>query len=160
MTYVFQNDERLHPDIRKIGCFFRAALNMAEMKAGKALSSIQINRLWDMSKKYGFIGDLNNEKNCVIASAPIANMALQELSFYGQFVEVATFKDGEMDWYKSVKDRRVDSYIQKIRQSGPSKTHFRCVDKLGNVIFDPYFPAIKPLSICYTICFRFDRKGL
>lgn len=159
MDYIFQNDKKLYPVIQQIGCFFRSALFMAETKAGKVLNSEQINALWDESKAKGFIGKKDGDDNCVLKSAAIANLALKVLGKEGKFVEVAIFKNGVTAWYKSVTDCRADSFIQKIKQSGPSKTHFRNVNRYGSIVFDPHNPPIRELSIMYTICYRFDERG-
>ena len=156
MNYLFQNDPALYQVIQRIGCFFRSALHLAELKAGRALTAQEINALWEKSKKLEYITTLHGEKNCVANSAAIANLALQTLGCFGKFVEVAVFRNGTFTWYASVKERRADAFIQKIRQGGPSKTHFRCVDKTGGVIFEPHDPPIKSLGIFYTICYRFD----
>lgn len=156
MKYLLQNDPALYQVIQRIGCFFRSALYMAEERSQKALTALQINGLWDMSKKLGYIATLHGEKNCVANSAAIANLALKELGVSGKFVEVGIFKEGKLTWYASVKERRADAFIQKIQQGGPSKTHFRCVDKNGVVTFEPHDPPIKSLGIFYTICYRYD----
>lgn len=150
-----QNDGRLNPDIQEIGCFFRSALRMAEYASdGKTLTADEINGLWKTSKRKGFI-DGNND---VVNSAAIANEALKILETPGKFTEVATFTGGTMGWYKSVpKDRRSAEYfIQKIKQNGPNKIHFRNVDKFGNLIWDPHVPVIVCRGIIYTICYRYE----
>ncbi len=157
MNYIFQNDARLYPVIQKIGCFFRSALNLAETETDAVLSAEQINALWDAAKEKGFIGMRNGEDDCVLNSAAVANLALKTLGKAGRFVEVATFKNGVMNWYKSVKDRRAEHFIQKIRQSGPSRTHFRVVNRYGSVVFDPHNPPIFVVSLEYTVCYRFDK---
>ena len=159
MEYLYQNDPDLYQVIQRIGCFFRSALYLAEEKAQQALTALQINGLWEKSKNLGYIATLHGEKNCVISSAAIANLALKELGYPGRFVEVGVFKDGKLTWYASIKERRVDAFIQKIQQGGPSKTHFRCVDKNGVVTYEPHDPPIKQLGVFYTICYRYDVGG-
>lgn len=155
--YIKQNDKRLYPEIQKIGCFFRAALFLAERKTRKFLSDTQINKLWDLSNKYGYIGILNGEPNCVITSAPISNLALEELGWRGRFVEVGLIKNDKISYYPSVKDKRSTDFIQKINQAGPSKTHFRVVNENKEIDFDPHNPEINSLGEIYTICYRYDK---
>lgn len=158
MELLKQNSNGLYIDIQKIGCFFRSALRMAEFIAEKKnrpfLTVKQINKLWECSQLMKFI---DKDKNTV-NSAGIANIALDFMNLKGKFVEVATFKDGVLNWYASVphSQRRADFYIQKIKQSGPSKTHFRNVDKYGELLFDPHDPEIISQGVYYTICYRFD----
>lgn len=151
-----QNASGLYIDIQKIGCFYRAACRMAEFKATRVLTIEELNKLWDFSKRIGYI----NQENNVETSAPIANLAADALKVRGRFTEVATFKDGEMMWYSSVpkNERRADFFIQKIAQNGPSKTHFINVDKYGQEMWDPHEPGIKATGIFYTICYRYEEK--
>lgn len=154
-----QNTPGLNEDIQKIGCFFRAALRMAEYAAEQAgkikyrLTIDEINKLWDQAKAEGII----NVKNCVVASAPIANMALKVLEVAGRFTEVATFTN-TMAWYRNVPQdkRRADYFIQKIAQNGPSGTHYINVDRYGKLLWDPHEPEIIKRGVFYTICYRYD----
>lgn len=153
MEYIPQNASGLYLSIQKIGCFFRSALNIGEVISGKALTKEQINKLWDYSKKVHYI----NDNDDVVSSAGIINLAIKELGGKGRVTEVATFKDGVMNWYRSVTVCRADYYIQKIKQGGPSKTHFWRVDKYGTVKYEPHNPPIKSLGPIHTICYRYDR---
>jgi len=149
-----QNASGLYLSIQKIGCFFRAACNIAEDATGKALNVVQLNKIWDVAHELRYI----NANDCVINSAAIANLALKELKNYkGLVYEVGTFRDGEVHYYPSIPEgsRRGDYFIQKISQNGPSKTHFRRVDKFGNVLFEPHYPAINPTGVYYTIIYRY-----
>lgn len=134
---------------------------MAEMEAEKQhvenhlLNSSQINMLWDFSYQKRYI----TEQNCMTCSAPIANLALGMLGVPGRFVEVATFKDGNMGWYPAIEDRKAEYFIQKIKQNGPEGIHFRNVTKEGERLWDPHDPEIKPTGIFYTICYRYDKDA-
>lgn len=154
--YLKQNSAGLHPIIQHSGCFFRAALYMAEKKTGGRLNTAQINALWDQAKASGFIDAEDN----IVQSAPIANLALKTLGGKGRFVEVAVFKGGVISWYSSVpkNQRRADFFIQKGKQNGPQKYHFYNVSKFGEVIWDPHAPAIRITEVKYTICYRFDEE--
>lgn len=157
-AYLPQNAKGLYLDIQKVGCFFRSALYMAELRIGRSLTHTDINLLWDRSKALGYIGTINGEANCVKNSAKIANLALDLYHVKGTFVEVAIKRDGETTFYSGVpmEKRRITDYIQKIRQPGPSKTHFRYVNEDGNLVFEPHDPEITCLGVIYTICYRFD----
>lgn len=156
MEYIKQNASGLYIDIQKIGCFFRSALHMAEMEAHKALTESEINKLWDFAKRCKYI----NAENNVITSAPIANLAAEKLGLKGRFIEVAVFKDGQMNWYSSIPNsqRRVDYWIKKIKQNGPSKTHFLNVNKYGQEEWDPHEPAINEIGVYYTICYIYEER--
>lgn len=156
MEFLKQNASGLYLEIQKIGCFFRSACHLAEMKAGKALTVDQLNKLWEFSKSFKYI----NQENNIVVSAPIANLAGEVLGLKGHFIEVATFKDGMLVWYGSVpvSQRRIDYYIQKIEQPGPSKTHFTVVDKYGDLVWDPHDPDITKLKVYYTICYKYEEK--
>lgn len=153
-----QNTGGLYIQIQKIGCFFRSSCRIAEYIAesqGKKcrLSVDELNSLWSVSEKLHYIVD-NKIKN----SAGIANAALAMLNVPGKIVEVATFQEGKMMWYPSVKGpaRRADFYIQKIATPYTEGTHFRNVDKYGDLLWDPYKPDVKSTGIFYTICYRYD----
>lgn len=156
MEYIKQNESGLYLDVQRIGCFFRAATHMAEMQAGQKLTKDQINKLWEYSKKLKYINADNNVK----VSAPIANLAAKELNLKGRFIEVAIFNKGELLWYSSIPqaERRIDYYIQKISQNGPSKTHFINVDKYGQLLWDPHEPRINKTGVIYTICYKFQEE--
>lgn len=157
---IKQTDPRLYTPIQEVGCFFRAALRMAEYAAqaeGKFkcfLTYQEINTLWVQAHKDGHLDNDNNLNN----SAAVANAALKVLKVNGRFVEVATFQNGAMNWYPAVPEaeRRADYHIQKILQNGPNKTHFINVTKYGDLRWDPHEPAIKCQEVVYTICYRFD----
>jgi hypothetical protein len=149
--HIKQNDKRLYNDIQKVGCFFRSALLLAEIKTGKELDFHTINKLWRRCLGFGFI-----DKNLnVVNSARISTLALRELGDDGYFSEVATFVNGHLGWYNGV-EHRAEYFIQKIEQNGPSKYHFRVVDNYGDVIEDPHEPAIKCQGVCYSIVYKYD----
>lgn len=151
---IKQNDPRCLPVIRRIGCFVRACGAVAELKSGKTLSYNQINELWEWAKKSGNV-DWND---IVKHSAPIITHAYHMLGFKGRFFEVATFKNGRMNYYGSVGDglRNAEKwYIQKIKTNGPEGTHFRNVDYEGTLLFDPHEPEINSQGIFYTIVYAF-----
>lgn len=158
--YYKQNASGLYLEVQKIGCFFRAACHMAELEAerqGKRITRLtidEINRCWEFSQKLKYINDELN----VVTSAPIANLAGSILGLKGKFVEVATFKAGQMNWYGSIpKDqRRADYFIQRIAQNGPSKIHFINVTKEGKLLWDPHDPDITVQGVYYTICYKYQ----
>lgn len=152
-----QNSSGLYLIIQKSGCFFRAATHLAEIVAGRNLTVKSLNHIWDVACKYGYIDTKNN----MLASAPIANIALEVLNTRGRFVEVATFKNGTMNWYLSVpqSQRRADFFIQKGTQNGPQKVHFYNTDKYGTRTWDPHEPAINITGVVHTICYRYDKEA-
>ena len=155
MEYLPQNASGLYLDIQKIGCFFRSALNLAERKAQKSLTVSQINDLWSECKSLGYIGKLNGQYNCVLNSAKIATRAAEVLKLKGRFVEVGIMKEGIISFYKGVTPETATDFIQKIKQGGPSKTHFRVVAQNGSLLWEPHNPEIKSLGEIYTICYQF-----
>lgn len=151
--FIKQNAEGLLPIIQKSGCFFRASCHMAELAVQKVLTKEQINAIYEQAKNKNYI-DQNDD---VMQSAPIANIALRALGSAGRFQEVATFKNGKLNWYSAIPEgqRIANYYIQKGKQNGPQKVHFYNVTKSGETIWDPHAPAIKITGIIYTICYRF-----
>lgn len=152
---IKQNDKKCLTVIQKIGCFVRSSAALAEFKTGKELTAEQINALWDWAKKSGHI----NHDNIVKHSAPIATRALRMLGDErGQFIEIATFTKGRMNYYGSVtEDLKAlpKSFIQKIKTEYTAGTHFRVVAGDGSILFDPYEPAIKALDIYYSIVYAY-----
>lgn len=158
MIYVKQNDPACYPIIQHSGCFFRSCGLLAEFKTGELLTAEQLNNIWDWAKAIGYI----NRRDEITKSAEIANMFLRELGNQtGRFIEVGTFSQGKVNYYPGIKKYnpelcRIDALIQKIKQGGPQGTHFRPVDKAGNVLEDPHEPAIKCLGIFYSILYAYE----
>ncbi len=155
MKLIKQNDIRLIQDIREIGCFFRSAQAMAEMKAGTTLTADQINVMWHWAKINGHI----ENRIMVHGAIPIANKTLKYLGCPGRFFEVGLFKNGKTSYYKSIPKhlQRIDFLIQKANQVAGAKYkhHFRNVDRFGEVIFDPYEPAVEVSGAEYSILFAY-----
>lgn len=152
---VKQNDPKCLPIVRKIGCFVRACGAMAEFVTGEELTAEQINELWKWAKKSGNV----DRDDLVKHSAPIATHALRMLgNERGQFIEIATFTRGKMNYYASVGDglkKCPKYYIQKIKTNGPEGTHFRNIDYKGDLMFDPHAPEIDATGIFYSIVYAY-----
>lgn len=157
MTHIKQNDPTCLPDIQRIGCFFRSCGLIAEYKTGRSLSAYAINETWQWAKSTRRVDD----QGCVKDSASIATRFLRILGDTGRFVEVGTFSTGETRYYPAVSSiyRRIDAIIQKIKQGGPSVTHFRVVDKTGKLIEDPHNPPIHVLGVYYSILYAYVPGG-
>ena len=69
---IYQNDLEVNFEVRKIGCFFRSALWIAEEIAGKFLSAEEINSLWKTAKKMNLVDD---ELNMHLGAAPLITLA-------------------------------------------------------------------------------------
>lgn len=157
MKLMKQNDEKLYPVIQKVGCFFRSCGIIAELKCGKKLEADQINRTWDWARRQGYVDNNNDVRN----SAVIATQFLRELGDdTGRFVEVGTFRDGVTQFYFGIRNGspelcKIDALIQKIKQNGPSKYHFRVVDKSGKLLEDPHEPEINVVSVEYSILYAY-----
>jgi hypothetical protein len=140
--------------INVIGCFVRSCGAVAELKSGKELSAEQIDHLWIFGKNHGYIDEHDNVKE----SAPIINEAARILELKGRFFEVATFKNGILEYYKSVSDelrRAPKSYIQKVATNGEVGTHYWVVNYAGKILFDPYEPPVNPRKVLYTIVYAY-----
>lgn len=154
MEHIKQNDSLLLPEIQKIGCFFRSCGLIAEYRTGNYLTHKQLNDGWKWAKSKGYI----NGNDDVINSAQIATYFLRELKDSGRFVEIGVFSNGKKTIYSGVKNtsyEHIDALIQKIKQNGPSKYHFRVVDKYGELIEDPHAPAITARGIFYSILYAY-----
>ena len=146
-----QNNIELLPIIQKIGCFFVSCCKVAEMIAGKELEIYQINQLWQVSKVNGSI----NKNDEVRHSATIINIALKMLKCKNRCFEIGVKRNGNVKYYAITEElkKRKHYFIQKIGTDTKYGTHFRVVDCNENVIFDPYYPDVKPFSIFYTIVY-------
>ena len=155
MNALKQNDKNLMQDIQQVGCFFRSAQFIAENKTAQCLSPQQINAMWLWANEKGVI----KNRVMVKGAAPIANRTLKILGDSGKFVEVGTFQNGVIKFYRGVHYglQRIDALIQKVKQPAGSvyPEHFRVVDKFGAVIFDPYEPPLKNCTPMYSILFAF-----
>lgn len=155
MNALKQNDKNLMRDIQQVGCFFRSAQFIAENKTGKCLTAQQINAMWLWANEKGII----KNRVMVKGAAPIANRALEILGDSGKFVEVGTFQNGVIKFYRGVHYglQRIDALIQKVKQPAGSvyPEHFRVVDKFGAVLFDPYEPSLKNCTPMYSILFAY-----
>lgn len=153
MKFIPQNDSGLLEPIQKIGCFFRSCGLIAEINFQKQLTQKQINEGWLWAKENSHI----NQNNDIMRSAPIINYFAQILGGIGKFYEVGIFDKGKTTYYQVKPSlKKIDACIQKIRQNGPSKYHFRVVDKSGNVIGEPHEPAIICRGIEYTILYAYE----
>lgn len=149
---IKQNHPQCMPVIRKIGCFVRSCGALAELKTGRRLKASEINKLWIWAKSNGCV----NRHDDVVESAPIATEALRILGDTGRFVEIATFKDGELNYYKWVTPamkQRKKWFIQKIKTNGEIGTHFRVVDHAGRLVFDPYDPECTVHGIFHSVVY-------
>ena len=153
MEYIKQNDSRLNERIQKIGCFFISCADVAQMKTGKALTTLQIEETWKWAKEAKRIDALEN----IVDSASIINRFLKILGDSGHFCEIGTFRDGKTEFYPAIKQkhRHIDALIQKIAQGGKGKTHFRVVNNRGEVLEDPHTPPIKALGVYYSILYAY-----
>lgn len=149
---IKQNHPQCMPIVRRIGCFVRCCGALAELKTGKRLTANQINKLWVWGKLEGVIDRNDNVRE----SAPIATEALRVLGDSGRFVEVATFKDGSMNWYRWVTPAMREKkkwFVQKIKTNGKIGTHFRVVDNAGRLVFDPYEPECTVQGVFHTVVY-------
>lgn len=155
--HIKQNASGLYLPIQKIGCFFRSCGLVAEYITGRNLTIKQLNDGWNACKQFRYIDSRNNVQN----SEGIINYFLKELDDKGNVTEVATFEKGYMRWYNWVREgsryrNTLPFMIQKIFQRGPSATHFRVVNKRGELVEDPHAPAIEPTAIVYSIAYHYD----
>lgn len=151
---IKQNYKYCLPEVQKIGCFVRSCGAVAELFMHKELTATQINDLWIWGKKSGNIDFNDNVKH----SAPIITKALKMLEGTGQFIEVATFRNGRLNYYQSVNEslkQRKKYFIQKIETNGKIGTHFRVVSGDGSLLFDPFFPDVEVKKILYSIVYVF-----
>ena len=157
MDILYQDNSELYPIIQHSGCFFMSCLYIAQIKTGKTLSAVEINKIWEWGKNTHRIDD----NDCIVNSVSIIMRAYRYLSGTGRFYEVGTFSEGKSYYYPSVGNeyRRADFLIQKIKQGGAQGTHFRVVDKVGNVIYDPYSKGIQSKGIVYSILYCFVPEG-
>lgn len=158
MDYIKQNDSRLNDPIPAIGCFFRSCGIIAEMKTGKRLTAEEINAMWDWAKDTSRIG----ADDCVRDSASIATRALRVLGDKGRFIEVATVRDGKVQYYPAFRNTeyaRMDAVIRKVRTGGKEGTHYKVVDTEGNVLEDPHEPAIEGLGTIYDIVYAYEARA-
>lgn len=151
---IKQNDKRLLSKIQKIGCYYRCCAAIAEMKTGKELTAVQLNDGWCWAKKNNHI---NLTDDLLDRHAEfVINYFLGILDNPGKVVEIGIFESGKFIWYGE--DGNGDFFIQKIVQNGPSKTHFRIVDKYGVCLWDPVEPAIKVKGVIYSRIFKYKES--
>lgn len=149
---IKQNHPQCMPIIRRVGCFVRSCGALAELKTGRRLKPKEINKLWIFGKSSNLI-DRNND---VKESAPLATEALRVLGDNGRFIEIATFKDGVMNYYSWVTPQMKEKkkwFIQKIKTNGQIGTHFRVVNHEGELIFDPYEPECTVQGVFHSVVY-------
>ena len=157
MELIFQNDGRLSEVIQKVGCFIRSCGACAELHEDKELTAEQINSLLH----YGRAKKIIDNKNNLLESAPLMTKALRLLGNQkGYFAEVGIKRGGKISLYPWAEKRGIspDTFIQKIRQNGPNKYHFRVVNRKEELVFDPHNPEIKCQGVEYTICYKYMEK--
>lgn len=154
---IKQNHPQCMPIVRNIGCFVRSCGALAEFKTDRRLRALDINRLWIWGKRTGSI----NRFDDVVESAPIATEALRVLGDTGRFIEIATFKNGSMNYYPWVTaemKKKKKWFIQKIKTNGNIGTHFRVVDYLGRLMFDPYEPECTVHGIFHSVVYIYSEE--
>lgn len=156
MYHIKQNNIGCRAEVSEYGCFYRSCGLIAEIKSGKNLKLYQINDGWTICKDKGFIDEKDNVKD----SAGIINYFWNEVfEMPGKFIEIGTFKNGTVNYYGWVAKNRdcqsIDALIQKIRCNGYYGTHFRVVNKRGELLEDPHEPEINVQEVCYSILYHF-----
>lgn len=151
---IKQNDKKCKKIIQEIGCFFRCCGLIAEFRTGRSLTAKQINDTWKWAKDTKRI----NDNDDVVDSASIATRFLRVLGDDGRFVEVGQFTNGRTSYYPAYKFTelaRIDALIQKIKQNGPNKTHYRVIDRFANLLEDPHEPPINATGVYYSILYAY-----
>lgn len=145
--YTKQNDPCCLPDVQRVGCFFRSALNIVERNENVAFTPQQINIFWHEAHRRKIVDDNNNLQD---------SAALMDMVGDRHYVEVGLMKDNVFEPYGWFKKTGLEPqfFIRKHLQGGPSVYHYRVVDRNGNEIFEPHEPAIRDLGEVYTICYR------
>lgn len=146
---IYQNDSALSERMQKSGCFIRSSFLVAELKTGKVLDAKLINILENLCIERGYVDDAQYS---VKVSAPIIQLAFEYLGEHRKVIEIGTSRDGEDTLYQWARGSRIDARIQKIRQPGPQKYHFRVMEE-GRV-YDPHDPQITSLGEEYSILYR------
>lgn len=151
---IYQGNIGLSERFRKWGCFIRSCGIIAELEMGKELTVYQLNQLEEHALLKGWVED---ETYKVVASAPIIRTAFDLLGAKRRVTEVATSVGNVITFYPSIKDpfRPTQAHIQKIKQSGPSGTHFRVIKDDGSIV-DPHEPIIRSLGELYCIHYRIE----
>lgn len=160
---IKQNDPQLLKDIREVGCFFRCALAIAEIKSGVRFEPDEINSLWKECVSKGFI----LHRTMVRGGAPVINCAFDFINSEikpcrYKAIEVGTSRGGAVQYYDSIPIgmRRAEFYIFKGKTAMGSAFpfHFVLVDEAGSLIFDPYTDDVISLTEVYTIHFHIKEK--
>ena len=153
-----QTDKQLYKDINQVGCFFRSAVAIAELKCGKILSASDNNKIWDIANEAKLIVD----RNMVRGGAPITNLAFKLLhdkvgTHVWQCYEVGTRRAGKVSFYSSIPEnmRRADAIIRKIKRPklSPYPFHFVLLPFGKEPVWDPHDPPLLSAGIEYEILF-------
>ena len=157
--YIKQNDPGMNDSIRRIGCFWRVGMKLAEELAGEAFKRTdELNALWAESLFKGLMVDDGSGPELHKGVVPIINLGLEYFGCERKLAEIGVFNTGRTNyygWYKAEPPEETGErfFVQKI-ELGPGhveKFHYREVFADGKVKFDPYRPAIKAHDICYSI---------
>ena len=147
--------------MKNVGCFVRSIGWICEQIAEKALKAKEIDYLWEESQRLGYI----NENDEVVNPHKIGEVALSILGVGDQFslYQVGLFENGQQTFWGWVMNRpefkKVHFLIQKISVvDSPSGYHFRVVDHLGRVLFDPWKGGITASEIIYSTLYHVKRK--
>ena len=54
---IYQTTKGLHPMLKSFGCYFLALLRIMEILAGISLSVNQVNKIFKLAKRAGFVGE-------------------------------------------------------------------------------------------------------
>lgn len=134
---ILQNNILLKEDIRRVGCIFLALGAIVEKETGVELSPSEINKVWELSRKFNYIDKNNMMKN--------PDQVLKEFSYASNntrltISQVGIEKKGKIEYWKWAEKayRNYKYKIEKVLTPGPEGTHFRLCDSKNTIIYDSY----------------------
>lgn len=159
LEYIKQNAEGMDDVIRRIGCFWRVGTHVGELLSGERFTRPEeLNALWAESLLLGYMLDKGTGPELHKGVVPIIDQTLDYFGCTRKVVEIGSFESGEtryLQWYKNepIMNPGERFFVQKMKlgQQYVEPYHYRLVDNLGQIRFDPYEPSPVPAGIEYSI---------
>ena len=127
----YQVNKELHPDIRKWGCYFLSILRIYEIVSKKDLSVNEVNNIYKVGKRAGFLGE-----EAYVNAKGISGIASVASGLTGKHVYIKRTDSN------SVYNFLISKHV-RTTNSGKLVSHFVLVDMDDplKIIYDPWSSA-------------------
>jgi len=134
---LLQNDSRLLPEVRAVGCYFLALGKIVEVECSIDFTPEQINDIWGLSTKLGAI----NGNNIIVSPDDVLKYYCAEAGYLGKIYQVGLRLLHKTEFWKWTSREHQTNYswvIENLATEGSEGNHFILRDKNYRLVFDSY----------------------